>query len=81
MVGQMTLAEIGAEYRRSATMLRERLKLLREAKNQARDGDEAWELQQRIMALEPMLTQCNELAGICIHYYERGFCRSERYRI
>ncbi len=77
----MTLAEIGAEYRASAQLLRERLAVLREAEKQTQDPEEAWHLHQRIAMLVPMLTQCNDLACICTHYYERGFRVDERYRI
>ncbi len=77
---ELTLAQIGAEYRASAALLRERLAQLRKAERSTQDPEEAWALRQRIAALEPMLTQCNDLASICTHYYERGFHVDERYR-
>ncbi len=77
----MTLAEIGKEYRASAALLQRRLQELRAAERAARDPADQWELHLRIAALEPMLTQCNDLACLCTHYYDRGYRPHEKYRV
>ena len=77
----MTLTQIGMEYRNSAEPLRQRLKELRAALKTARDPEEIWHLKRRIAELTPMLTQCNALAALCVHYYERGYYRDEAYTL
>ena len=81
MHAKMTLYQIGAEYRRSAELLRRRLKELRCALKNARDPEEIWHLKRRIADLTPLLTECNALASLCEHYYERGYYRNERYTL
>ena len=77
----MTLTQIGMEYRASAEPLRRRLKELRAELKHARDPEQVWHLKRRIAELTPMLTQCNALAALCIHYYERGYYRDEAYTL
>ncbi len=77
----MTLAQIGAEYEASAELLRQRLTQLRREERKNRNAQERWALRQRIETLEGMLTQCNDLARLCTHYYERGFYRDARYTL
>jgi hypothetical protein len=77
----MTLRQIAAEYRTSAQLLRQRLKELRSALKTARDPEEIWRLKRRIAELTPLLTECNALASLCEHYYERGYYRDERYTL
>lgn len=77
----MTLAEIGQGYRAAAEPLRRRLKELRTALKTAEDPEEIWHLKRRIAELTPMLTECNALAALCEHYYERGYHRSETYTL
>ena len=81
MHGGMTLHQIAAEYRSSAALLRQRLKVLRAALKSARDPEEIWRLKRRIAELTPLLTQCNALASLCEHYYERGYYRDEKYTL
>ena len=77
----MTLAEISLEYKASARLLRDRLRLLRQMLAQADDPEEIWHIKRRIAELTPMLTQMNELAELTEHYYERGYWRSEKYTL
>ena len=77
----MTLAQLSVEYERSAELLRRRLKELRRELSGTEDPEARWHLQRRIAVLTPMLTQMNELAELTARYYERGYCRSEKYTL
>lgn len=77
----MKLAEMSREYRESAWLLQDRLRLLRQMLAKADDPEEIWHIQRRIAELTPMLTQMNELAELTEHYYERGYWRSEKYTL
>ena len=77
----MTLRQIAADYRASAELLRQRLKTLRSALKSTEDPEEIWHIKRRIAELTPLLTQCNALASLCEHYYERGYYRDERYTV
>lgn len=75
----MTLAELSPSYEYAAQLLRDRLRLLRQALQQSEDPDEIWHLKRRIAELTPMLSQMNDLAELTAHYYDRGYYRDERY--
>ena len=75
------LAEMSQEYRESARLLSDRLRLLRQMLAQADDPEEIWHIQRRIAELTPMLTEMNELAELTERYYERGYWRSEKYTL
>lgn len=77
----MTLKQIAGGYRAAAVPLRARLKELRAALKHTEDPEEVFHLKRRIAELTPMLTQCNELARHCEHYYERGYYRDEKYTL
>lgn len=77
----MKLVEISREYRESARLLKNRLRLLRQKLAEAEDPEEIWHIQRRIAELTPMLTQMNELAELTERYYERGYWRSEKYTL
>ena len=77
----MKLAEMSHEYRESARLLQDRLRLLRQMLAKADNPEEIWHLRRRIAELTPMLTQMNELAELTEHYYERGYWRSEKYTL
>lgn len=81
MYESMTLAQIGGLYRASAEPLRKRLKELRAALKTTEDPEQIWHLKRRIAELTPMLTECNALAALCEHYYERGYYRDEKYTL
>jgi hypothetical protein len=75
----MTLQQLSREYRHSASLLRDRLQLLRRQLSQEQDPERIWHLKFRIAQLTPMLTEMNELAELTARYYERGYYRNERY--
>ena len=77
----MTLKEMSRCYREAAVPLRARLKQLRQLLAQEKDPEQIWHLKRRIAELTPMLTQMNELAELTEHYYERGYCRNEKYTL
>ena len=77
----MTLAEMSRDYESAATLLRARLRLLRQELQKTDDPEEIWHLKRRIAELTPMLTQMNELRDLTAHYYERGYYRSEKYTL
>ncbi len=77
----MTLRELSQGYEYSASLLRARLKQLRQALTQTEDPEEIWHLKRRIAELTPMLTQMNELKELTEHYYDRGYYRNEKYTL
>lgn len=77
----MTLREMSAEYRVSARLLSDRLRVLRRQARAAKDREERWRLQCRIARLTEMLTQTNELANHTERYYERGYRGNEKYKV
>ena len=77
----MTLSQIAQGYRQAAVPLRLRLRQLRQELKTAEDPEEIFHLKRRIAELTPMLTECNALAALCEHYYERGYYRDERYTL
>jgi len=77
----MTLREMSADYRMSARLLSDRLRVLRREARTSTDREERWRLSRRIAALTEMLTQMNELAVHTERYYERGYRGNEKYRI
>jgi len=78
---KMTLVQIACGYRQAAVPLRRRLRELRQALKTAEDPEEIFRLKRRIAELTPMLSECNALAALCEHYYERGYYRDERYTL
>ena len=77
----MTLSEMSLSYRDSAEVLRLRLIELRLARRQCRTRKQIQALDARIRALSPLLRQCRELAELTGNYYERSYCRNEKYRV
>lgn len=77
----MTLAELSPAYQEAATLLRVRLRQLRQELAQETDPERIWHLKRRIAELTPMLTQMNELAELTAHYYDRGYHRSGKYTL
>lgn len=77
----MTLLEMSAEYKTAAERLRLRLMTLRSRLRTERDPFAKRLLRQRIAALEPMLTEMNNLAELTARYYDRGYRGDEDYRL
>ncbi len=71
----MTLARMAASYRRSAQLLRERIKELREAEKTASPVEKS-KLGQRIKDLNTLYRETQETARYLEHYYDRD----RRYR-
>ncbi len=77
----MKLHELSAGYEASAVLLRGRLKLLRAHLRASDDAQKRASLKWEIALLADILTQCNELADLTAHYYERGYYRNEKYTL
>ena len=75
----MAISDLSAGYKKSARLLRKRLKELREAARQTTDPEEKWQLKRRIADLTPILTQMNELAELTASYYDPGYYRDPKY--
>ena len=77
----MTLRELSAEYYTGVAALQERVRLLEQRRGAAEDPGEALLLADRIRILRAMLRETREVAVMCEHYYERGYCRNAKYTI
>lgn len=77
----MTLKELSRSYAEAASLLKNRLRLLRRALEKTEDPEEIWHLKRRISELEPILTEMNDLEELTAHYYDRGYWRSEKYTV
>lgn len=77
----MTLQELSAQYAESDRQLTERLAQLRQQEAQCTDEATRWQLHRRILRLHEMRTQVRELAELTERYYERGYCRDEKYTL
>ena len=77
----MTLYELSGSYRAGAAAIRVRIRTLREEEREQSDADSARQLRARIAALEPLLREMREMAILTERYYERGYYRSEQYRL
>ena len=76
----MTLYEMSYVYREDAMRFRLRITVLRE-QAKAAQGEDKLRLRQRILELQQLLRQSNELADLTGHYYERGYYRNEKYSL
>ncbi len=76
----MTLYEMSFVYREDAMRFRLRITVLRE-QAKAAQGEDKLRLKQRILELQQLLRQSNELADLTGHYYERGYYRNEKYSL
>ena len=77
----MKLQELSAGYEAAAVLLRGRLKVLRARLRSCDDAQKRASLKWEISLLAEILTQCNELADLTAHYYERGYYRNEKYTL
>lgn len=77
----MTLYEMSFLYGEDALQLRLRITQLRHALRDAPTREEAAVLRVRIENLVEILRQSRELAEHTRHYYERGYCRNEKYTL
>lgn len=66
----MTLGDMAVEYRRSAWLLRERIRQLKEAEKTA-EAEEKSGLERRIKDLTVLCRETGETAWLLEHYYDR----------
>ncbi len=77
----MKLHELSEGYLHTARLLKAHLKMLRAACAKETDPQKRAALRTRMSALGEILTQCNDLAELTAHYYERGFTRNGKYTL
>jgi len=77
----MKLAELSPAYRVGGEAITGRIEELRKRLKAEKDPEARRILRRRIRELRPMQRQCEELAELTARYYERGYCRDERYTI
>ena len=58
-----------------------RITALREQAKAAPTKEERERLKRRILELQQLQRQSRELAELTRHYYERGYCRNEKYTL
>lgn len=75
----MALDDLSAEYRRSASLLKDRLSQLKKELKATKDPETVFRLKRRIAELTPMLTEMNELAEMTARYYDPGYYRNAKY--
>ena len=77
----MTLAQLSAEYRSQAALLKTRIDELEQRHRRCRGKHERQQLERRIRLLSAMYRDAKELAALTEHYYDRGYHSNEIYKI
>lgn len=77
----MKLKELALSYRESARWLAVRIRQLKGELERAEDPLERNSLEGRIRILWAMYRETRDVAVVCEHYYERGYCRNAKYKI
>ncbi len=77
----MTLYQMSFVYREDALRFRMRITVLREQAKAASTKEERERFKRRILELQQLQRQSRELAELTRHYYERGYCRNEKYTL
>ncbi len=77
----MKLCELSEGYIEAANLLRKRLANLRNQRAREKDAQRRAALKYEIECLSKILTQCNDLAELTAHYYERGYTRDAKYTL
>ena len=77
----MTLKEMAPLCRKQAGVLREHIRDLHREKQTTKDEAVRFALETRIQALYPIAREMEELAEHMEHYYDRRYCRNEKYTI
>ena len=67
--------------REDALRFRMRITVLREQAKAAPTKEERERFKRRILELQQLQRQSRELAELTRHYYERGYCRNEKYTL
>lgn len=77
----MTLLEMSAFYKASATNIRLRMTELRVQARRTQDREKVRALRRRITELMPLLQEAKELAELTAHYYEKGYYKNAKYTL
>jgi len=78
----MTMKQLSVEYRKSAELLKQRIRELTSLMTADNlSGSEKALIQSRLATLNSMLTDTLAIAVLTERYYERGYRRSARYTI
>ncbi len=77
----MTMKEMAPLCRQQAGVLKEQIRDLRREKQTTEDEEVRFALESRILALYPIVREMEELADHLEHYYDRGYCRNEKYTV
>ena len=77
----MTLYQMSFVYREDALRLRMRITVLREQAKAATTKEARERFKRRILELQQLQSKSRELAEPTRHYYERGYCRNEKYTL
>lgn len=77
----MTMKEMAPWCREQARVLRREIRALRQERSAAQSQEARADLEGRIQALYPIVREMEELAEHMEHYYDRGYCRNEKYTI
>lgn len=76
----MKMCELAVQYRESAALLRERIRLLQSAADgKSLTEMERLRLRERIAGLEEIRRETADTAAFLEHYYERGYRRNRRF--
>lgn len=75
----MTLKELSEEYSAGAETIKARIRELSAQEAAAEDEPDRLLLRSRIRLLTSMWRDMREVAALTEHYYERGYCRNEKY--
>ena len=77
----MKLCELSNGYVEAAKRLQKRMAFLRKQRAVEQDAQRRFALKSELQVLAKILTQCNELAELTLHYYERGYSRNGKYTL
>ena len=77
----MTMKEMAPLCRKQVGVLREHIRELRREKEAAAEEEDRFALEARILALYPIVREMEDLADHLEHYYDRGYCRHEKYTV
>ena len=77
----MTMKEMAPLCREQVRVLKAHIRDLRREKQETADEEARFVLETRIQALYPIVREMEELADHLEHYYDRGYCRNEKYTV
>ncbi len=77
----MRLCELSDGYVEAAKLLSKQMERLRNERDAQTDAQKRSAIKYELQILAKILTQCNELADLTAHYYERGYTRNGKYTL